>query len=226
MARKTKEEAAATRERVTIAALDLFTEKGYSRTTLVDIAKRIGMTRGAVYWHFDGKPDLLAALMDYVHTQKERLVESQIPEIKTLNDLRTAFILHARAVQDVPVVRKFEFFLNYQMEWSEELLAETQKKLNELRTNPLENFRDYFKVPAIANQLRPDVDLDQLVITLASFWCGACKMFLGRHCPGAEFGQCSDADIQLLGGINFEQTVENGFDLILSGVLKEERGDE
>ncbi|MBC8206550.1 MAG: TetR family transcriptional regulator [Kiritimatiellales bacterium] len=226
MARKTKEEAAVTRERMLTAALDLFTEKGYSRTTLVDIAKRIGMTRGAVYWHFDGKPALLAALMDHVHFLKEDWVESQIPDIQTLEDLRSAFILYARVVESDPVIRKFEFFLNYQMEWSEELLAETQKKLNELRKSPLENFRDYFEAPAIAVRLRPGVDLNQLVITLASFWCGACKMFLGRHCPGIEFGQRSDEDIQLLGGINLEQTIANGFDLIMCGVLKEESGDE
>jgi len=226
MARKTKEEAAETRAKVLMAALDLFTEKGYSSTTLVDIAKRIGMTRGAVYWHFDGKPDLLAALMDHVHELKEAAVESQIPDIQTLEELRSTFILFARVVETDPVIRKFEFFLNYQMEWSEELLAETQKKLNELRKSPLEDFRDCFNAPAIAERLRPGVDLDQLVVTLATFWCGACKMFLGRHCPGVEFGQCSDVDIQLFGGINFEQTAENGFDLILSGVLKEESGDE
>jgi len=226
MVRKTKEEAAETRAKVLMAALDLFAEKGYSRTTLVDIAKRIGMTRGAVYWHFDGKPNLLAALMDYVHALKETWVESQIPDVQTLEEMRSTFILFARAVETDPVIRKFEFFLNYQMEWSEELLAETQKKLNELRKSPLENFRDCFNAPEIMGRLRPDVNLDQLVVTLATFWCGACKMFLGCHCPGVEFGQCSDVDIQWIGGVNFAQTAANGFDLILSGVLKEESGNE
>jgi len=226
MARKTKEEAAETRERVLMAALDLFTEKGYSRTTFADIAKRIGMTRGAVYWHFDNKPALLAALMDHVHLLKMKAVEIQIQDIHTIDDLRRAFVLHARVVETDPVIRKFEFFLHYQMEWSEELLVETQKKLNELRKSPLENFKDYFEAPAIASRLRPDVDINELVLTLAGFWCGACKMFLGRHCPGVEVGQCSDEDVQMLGGINFEQTAQNGFDLIMKGVLKEESGSE
>jgi TetR/AcrR family acrAB operon transcriptional repressor len=219
MVRKTKEEAAETREKMLMAALDLFCEKGYSSTTLVNIAKRIGMTRGAVYWHFDGKPALLAALMDHVHCLKEQWVESQIPEIQTIDDLRGAFILYARVVESDPVMRKFEFFLNYQMEWSEELLAETQKKLNELRRSPLEDFKNQFEKPAIAARLRPGVNLDQLVLTLASFWCGACKMFLGCHCPGADCAQGLD-------GIRLEQIVGNGFDLMMGGVLKEERGDE
>ena len=67
MARKTKEEAAETRTNVLMAALDLFAEKGYSRTTLGGIAKRIGMTRGAVYWHFDNK-EAHSALYDTERT--------------------------------------------------------------------------------------------------------------------------------------------------------------
>jgi len=226
MARKTKEEAAATRESVLMAALDLFSEKGFSRTTFSNIAKRIGMTRGAVYWHFDNKPALLAALMDHVHALKESRVESQIPAIQTIEDLRGAFVLHAQFVESDPVMHKFEFFLNYQMEWSEELLTETHKKLKELRKSPLEDFRNCFNVPAIADRIRPNVNLDQLVLTLASFWCGASKIFLGCHYPGKDCGQNSDDDILLLGGIRLEQMVENGFDLILSGVLKEESGNE
>jgi len=226
MARKTKEEAAETRDSVLMAALDLFAEKGYSRTTFSDIGKRIGMTRGAVYWHFENKEVLLASLIDHVHVLKEEMVESQIPDIQTVEDLRNTFILYARVVENDPVVRKFEFFLNYQMEWSEGLLLETQKKMNELRPNPLENFRAHFDVPEIAARFRTGTDVDQLVLTLGSFWVGACKLYLGRHFPSVEFGQCADKEVEILAGMSFERTVENGFDLIMSGVLKEESNDE
>ncbi|MBU4603719.1 MAG: TetR family transcriptional regulator, partial [Proteobacteria bacterium] len=52
MARKTNEQAQETRRKILAGALNVFSEKGFSRSTLGDIAKRIGMTRGAVYWHF------------------------------------------------------------------------------------------------------------------------------------------------------------------------------
>ena len=52
MARRIKEEAEQTRARILASALDLFSSKGYSRTTLTDVASRLGMTKGAVYWHF------------------------------------------------------------------------------------------------------------------------------------------------------------------------------
>lgn len=66
MARHTKEEARATREKLLDAAECLFQSQGVSRTTLQDIALRAGATRGAVYWHFKDKADLFNAMMERV----------------------------------------------------------------------------------------------------------------------------------------------------------------
>lgn len=45
MARRTKEEAEQTRIEILRSALDIFCEKGYSRTTFDEIAKRINLTK-------------------------------------------------------------------------------------------------------------------------------------------------------------------------------------
>jgi TetR/AcrR family acrAB operon transcriptional repressor len=64
MARRTKEEALATRHRILDAAEALFERQGVSRTSLNDIAAAADVTRGAVYWHFKDKADLFNAMMD------------------------------------------------------------------------------------------------------------------------------------------------------------------
>ncbi|MDQ7988305.1 MAG: TetR family transcriptional regulator [Candidatus Dactylopiibacterium sp.] len=64
MARKTKEEALATRELLLDAAARLFSRNGVSGTALHDIAREAGLTRGAVYWHFSNKVELLMALWE------------------------------------------------------------------------------------------------------------------------------------------------------------------
>lgn len=64
MARKTKAEAAATRDSILDAAEKLFAEQGVSRTTLQHIASEAGVTRGAIYWHFLDKGALLQAMME------------------------------------------------------------------------------------------------------------------------------------------------------------------
>jgi TetR/AcrR family acrAB operon transcriptional repressor len=64
MARKTKAEAAITREQLLDAAERVFREQGVSSTSLGEVASAAGVTRGAVYWHFRDKADLLAALCE------------------------------------------------------------------------------------------------------------------------------------------------------------------
>ena len=60
MARRTKGEALETRHRILDVAERVFSERGVTRTSLADVAKAAGVTRGAIYWHFADKADLFA----------------------------------------------------------------------------------------------------------------------------------------------------------------------
>lgn len=64
MARKTKEEAEKTYQALLAAAANLFTRYGIAETTLNQIAKEAGVTRGAFYWHFEDKNDVVRALWE------------------------------------------------------------------------------------------------------------------------------------------------------------------
>ena len=92
MARRTKEEAEQTRLEILKASLDLFSEKGYSKTTFDEIAKRINKTKGAVYWHFRNKPDLLVAIIKDAITKLNEHVCMIMPETNNINDLKKYFL--------------------------------------------------------------------------------------------------------------------------------------
>ncbi|MFV0569356.1 MAG: multidrug efflux transporter transcriptional repressor AcrR [Citrobacter portucalensis] len=62
MARKTKQQALETRQHILDAALRLFSQQGVSSTSLAEIAKAAGVTRGAIYWHFKNKSDLFSEI--------------------------------------------------------------------------------------------------------------------------------------------------------------------
>jgi len=66
MARKTKEEAQETRNAILDAAVRVFAVTGVAHASLSDIAQEAGVTRGAIYWHFTNKADLLNTLWDQV----------------------------------------------------------------------------------------------------------------------------------------------------------------
>ncbi len=66
MARRTKEDALATRTALLDAAERVFLQQGVSRTSLADIAQAASVTRGALYWHFKDKAALFSAMLDRV----------------------------------------------------------------------------------------------------------------------------------------------------------------
>lgn len=66
MVRKTKEDAELTRQRIIDAARESFLSRGVSRTSMEHIASCAGLTRGAIYWHFDNKIELFHAMREQV----------------------------------------------------------------------------------------------------------------------------------------------------------------
>jgi AcrR family transcriptional regulator len=56
-----------TRQRILDVALDLFTEQGYDGTSLRQIAEQLGVTKAALYYHFESKEDILMALHMRLH---------------------------------------------------------------------------------------------------------------------------------------------------------------
>ncbi len=75
MARKTKQQALETRQHLLDVAIRLFSQHGVSATSLADIAKAAGVTRGAIYWHFKNKSDLFNEIWE--------LTESSIGDLET-----------------------------------------------------------------------------------------------------------------------------------------------
>ncbi len=48
-----------TRKQILDASLRLFSERGFARTTVRDIARAAGITDAAIFYHFQSKRDLL-----------------------------------------------------------------------------------------------------------------------------------------------------------------------
>ncbi|MFL0248915.1 TetR family transcriptional regulator [Clostridium neuense] len=61
--KKTKQKAIETKNIIFDSALKVFEKKGFSSTTLEDIAKEAGISRGAIYWNFKNKQDLYVCLL-------------------------------------------------------------------------------------------------------------------------------------------------------------------
>ncbi|MCI6163812.1 MAG: TetR/AcrR family transcriptional regulator [Lachnospira sp.] len=64
--RRTKEEAEETKKKIIEACYEVILEKGYDKMTRDDIAVKLGMTRGAVNWHFKDKEEMYLVTLEYI----------------------------------------------------------------------------------------------------------------------------------------------------------------
>jgi AcrR family transcriptional regulator len=64
-----------TRSRVQEVALELFAEQGYEKTSLREIAERLGVTKAALYYHFKSKEDIVHSLTDDYFAEIDDLLE-------------------------------------------------------------------------------------------------------------------------------------------------------
>ncbi|WCN80646.1 TetR/AcrR family transcriptional regulator [Micromonospora sp. LH3U1] len=69
-----RESTGGTRDRIKAVALELFTEQGYEKTSLREIAERLNVTKAALYYHFKSKDDIVASF-----------VEERLERMDTLN---------------------------------------------------------------------------------------------------------------------------------------------
>jgi AcrR family transcriptional regulator len=89
-----------TRARIQQVALELFTEHGYDKTSLREIAERLGVTKAALYYHFKSKEELVESFFGDRLNEIDQMTEwlrsqPRTPEVRREFILRYAQALHA-----------------------------------------------------------------------------------------------------------------------------------
>ncbi len=166
MARKTREEAQATREGILDAALACFHANGVAGTTLAAIGERAGYTRGAVYWHFRNKTEVLEAVIDRERIPFiERLRRTTSPQRNTpIPDLRSALLVSFAEVESDACLRcMMEIMLRNDLSAESQAMQQRQP---ESSREELEIFAGAFARAHELGQLRDHVDVATAARTL------------------------------------------------------------
>ncbi|MFO7937485.1 MAG: TetR/AcrR family transcriptional regulator [Kiritimatiellia bacterium] len=178
MARRTKEDAEKTRLKILKAALDIFSKKGYDKTTFQKIADRIKLSKGAIYWHFSSKPELLKQLVVYIVDEAigdQRIINSQ-PE--NFDELRTGLKEWMARVIEVPANRKhIKMLLN--LDWSRPALKNVGAQLKILDNSLINVTATAFRSMQARGELRPGVDVMNVAYMIGLTWIGMLHCRLG-----------------------------------------------
>ena len=70
----------ARRAEIVAAAVRAITEKGISRTSMADIIAASGLSVGAIYGHFEGKREIIAAVADHVLGRRREAIDSRLKQ--------------------------------------------------------------------------------------------------------------------------------------------------
>ena len=155
-----------TRSQIQEVALELFAEQGYDKTSLREIAERLGITKAAVYYHFRTKEDILASLFDALLAGFDEILEwghSRTPGPETRVGLLNRY---ADLLAAGPTAQLVRFMQESQTSVREHTAAADLKKrfteLTSLLTDPGASTRERMRVrlAVIALHLGAFVDDD------------------------------------------------------------------
>ncbi len=125
MPRNTKYEAFKTRMHLLDVAINEFSIRGYTATTLMDIAESAGVTRGAIYWHFANKTELFNEIW-----MRERPIYEQInqdiythPGNSPLYILKMSFTNGLKLVASDPKQRNLMNIVFHKCEFGDSMLS-------------------------------------------------------------------------------------------------------
>lgn len=161
------ERADETRRRILAGASELFAERGYAATSLSDLLKATGVTKGGFYFHFPSKARLALAVLEYKREQwAGRVLTAAMDKGEALEQLRalaTAFCELYQSDSSYRVLGRLYF----------ELAAEQPDLVPQLRPH----FTQWSNLVAslvrsaqAQGDVRADVDADAVAeIAVASF---------------------------------------------------------
>ena len=175
MARKTKEEAEKTRARILASALALFVRNGYEHTTFTDIAARLKMTKGAVYWHFESKEALLVALVEEMLAKFRRQLEELMPKREDLTFPAVTEMMIANAERILGDSKGTAFFMlmKTQVKWGADSMTATRERLQSDETyGPFHAIVEAVRNDIAGGRVRKDVNPVEVASVALSIWDG------------------------------------------------------
>ena len=166
-----------TRQTIFQAALQLFREQGFDRTTMQEIAVRAGVVKSAAYYYFPSKDAIIAAYYETVQTEQERLCVEAFAATRKLEP-RLRLALHSKLDLAKDDRNLLGVVFRYTGE-PEHPLSCLGRGTQEIRDRATAIFRD-----AIAEEKLPPDLRELLPMALWALQMGLIVMFLYDESPG------------------------------------------
>lgn len=176
--RRTKEEADITRQRLLLAALNVFSRQGYDATRLEDIAAEAEVTRGAIYHHFGGKAELYNEMvMEFTQRVMPIINEAVEQGSSALDKLRRLFVSTLSYIEEDAVYRAVNELVLFKTSVSPELAEGMQRKIEGIY-GLIDFISQQIQQGMDAGEIRRDIDARDTAIAFLSLQNGLMMVWL------------------------------------------------
>lgn len=173
--KKTREEALVTKKQIVEKAVQLFLQKGFSDTTLDEIAQHANVTRGAIYWHFNDKLDIVN---DLIEAENENMVEflnrlfgAEMPPFRKIREIIEGIVDHFFENERF---RNFIELTWFKIEYTQ--LANLKTTKAELTRHFVESFSLIVKEAQRVGEVKKDLDELEVAITMTNIINGMYRL--------------------------------------------------
>lgn len=166
--RRTKEEAAQTKEAIFQAGIRLLASKGIQQTSMGDIARAAGVSRGAIYWHFANKEDLFNEIHDRLSIFYETILsiaEDKEPLQRSLKETLKTLLLRFSEDEEFRILQSLQIKIG--MLYPGNNVLENRKSADDKRIQTI------FTGRCTAEGICSETDPHTLLFALQSFVVGS-----------------------------------------------------
>lgn len=155
------------RDMILDQALELFVQKGYAATSMEDIVKHTGVSKGSIYYHFSSKDDLFVSMVEKINrewVEEWAEIRRQFPDVQSR--LMGASMHFVNSFQSPLTKVAEEFSMNIQDGYQE-----VRERLIEISMVQIEVFTEIFR-EGMEQQIFSKADPGRLAVLFTSMLSG------------------------------------------------------
>lgn len=117
MAKRQKEKASETRQMLLDSALEIMCEKPFASVSMAEIAEKVNLSKGAIYWHFKSKSDVLVSLVESVRACVEGNLESDVKSFESIENMCLYFENKMEKLRQRKIFLQTQKLMLHREEW-------------------------------------------------------------------------------------------------------------
>lgn len=181
--RRTKEEAMKTRANIMASALEVFGMKNFSNASVSEITARIGLSKGAFYWHFKNKQDILLKIVEESCAKGAEEAINIYAAAAEIGSMRSYFKDSIERLRTDEHHQKIHKLMIRRHEWPDEVQQRVFEIMQSSMANQQKRIESYLTQQQNAGRVKKSLSTKQAAVLLTAISHGIAVMQLSALLP-------------------------------------------